>query len=249
MSIGGGGGGLLSGIGGLIGGMFGGPIGAMIGQMVGQIVQQVAGQVLQEVGQQLGNVSQQAQQAGQDILNNSMGGQRPAGDLGSLINNIVAQLGGGTPSQVGDLNRAVDDLKKAISDFVNQMMQDTVQNGKGSRGGRGGEGASGGGGATGGGGASGAEGSAGTGGVDSSSESSGDDFFMAMAKALGKEMQKQADKVKALSDQIGQGDDKKNAETQTKLMGESQKMQFLSTAVQTALSAVGQALSTLARSQ
>ncbi|MBO9664257.1 hypothetical protein [Dokdonella sp.] len=243
MSIGGGGG-LLSGIAGVVGGMFGGPIGAIVGQVLGQVLQQVAGQVLQQVGQQLGNVSQQAQQAGQQLLGNQAGG-----DLARTVNDFIAQVGGGTPSQVGDLNRAIDDLKKAITDFVNQMMQDTVQNGKGSRGGRGGEGASGGGGATGGGGASGAEGSAGTGGVDSSSDSSGDDFFMAMAKALGKEMQKQADKVKALSDQIGQGDDKKNAETQTKLMGESQKMQFLSTAVQTALSAVGQALSTLARSQ
>lgn len=240
MGLGGifGGGGGLSGIGGLIGGLIGGPVGALVGNVLGQVLQQVAGQVLQQVGQQLGNVSQQAQQAGQQLLGNQAGG-----DLARTVNDFIAQVGGGTPSQVGDLHRAIDDLKKAITDFVNQMMQDTVQNGKGSRGGSRGEGASGGGGA------SGAGGSTGTGGVDSTSDSSGDDFFMAMAKALGKEMQKQADKVKALSDQIGQGDDKKNAETQTKLMGESQKMQFLSTAVQTALSAVGQALSTLARSQ
>jgi len=255
MSIGGGGGGgFLGAIGSIVGGVFGGPIGAMIGQMVGQLVQSVAGQVLEQVGQQLGNVSQQGLQAGQDAFNEAFGaGQGGAGlDPANLTNSLIASLGGGSPQQTADVHNAVDGLKKAISDFVNQFLQDTVQT---DRKGHHGAAAAGGGGGAAGGAAGAADGSAAAGGAGDagsvsdagSSDSSGDDFFIAMAKGLGKAMQKQADKVKALSDKIGTGDDKQESQTQTQLMGESSKMQFLGQAVQTALSAVGQALGTLAR--
>ncbi|HEY0232126.1 MAG TPA: hypothetical protein VGC55_12810 [Dokdonella sp.] len=260
MSIGGGGGGgILGAIGSIVGGIFGGPIGAMIGQMVGQLVQSVAGQALQEAGQQLGNVSQQGMQAGQEAFSEAFGaGQSGAGlDPSNLTNSLIAGLGGGTPQQTSDVHNAVDGLKKAISDFVNQFMQDTVQNDR--HGHHGGAAAAGGGAAAGaaGGAAAGADGSAAAGGAGdagsvsdaSSSDSSGDDFFIAMAKGLGKAMQKQADKVKALSEKVGSGDDKEESKTQTQLMGESSKMQFLGQAVQTALSAVGQALGTLARKE
>lgn len=248
MSIGGGGGGLLGAIGGIVGTVFGGPIGAIVGQMLGQIVQSVVGQVLQQVGQELGNVTQQGMQSAMNAFGQEFNGGQSASASGlnptNLVDSLIRELGGGTAQQSSNLHGAVDNLQKAISDFVNQFMQDTVQSDRhGHKGGaRGGAGADGGAGA----GAVGGDVGNSTD-IGSSSDSSGDDFFIAMAKGLGKAMQKQADKVKALSDQIGSGDDKKESETQTKLMGESSKMQFLGQAVQTALSSVGQALGTLAR--
>jgi len=248
MSIGGGGGGgFLGAIGSIVGGVFGGPIGAMIGQMVGQLVQSVAGQVLQEVGQQLGNVSQQGQQAGQDALNQALGGGGGSSlDPASLLNNFISQLGGGTPQQTADAQNSLQDLQKAIGDMVNQMMQDSVSH-RGHRGGGDGAAAAGGSGdasAAGGSGDAGSVGSAG-----GSDDSSGDDFFIAMAKALGSTLQKQADKVKALSDKLTNDSDKEQSKDQTLLMGESQKMSFLAQAVQTAISSVGQALGTVARKE
>jgi hypothetical protein len=50
--VGGGGGGILSAIGGLVGGAFGGPLGAMIGQAVGNLLQQAIGDAVKDgVGQ------------------------------------------------------------------------------------------------------------------------------------------------------------------------------------------------------
>lgn len=51
--IGGGGGGLLSAIGGVIGGAFGGPIGAMIGQAVGNLLQDAVGEAISGAVNQL----------------------------------------------------------------------------------------------------------------------------------------------------------------------------------------------------
>lgn len=258
MSIGGGGGGgFLGAIGGIVGSIFGGPIGAMIGQMLGQIVEQVAGQVLQQAGEQLGNVSEQGMQAGREAFEQAFSGNQGAGggnqDLASLVNGFIAQLGGGNPRQSGDVQNAVQDLKDAITNLFNQMMQDALaSNGKGGRraGGSGGGGAGAPGGATGAEGSAGAGGAGDTGSVGGDSDVSGaDDFFIAMARALGKTMQDQANKVKELADKVSGSKDEELTKNQTLLSAESQKMQFLSQTVQTALSAVGQSLSTLGRTQ
>ena len=268
MSIGGGSGGLLSGIGGILGGMFGGPIGALVGQLVGQIVQQVAGQVLQQIGQELGNVSQQGMQAGQDALNQQLGNgdaSRAGGrnDLAGFVNDIIAQLGGGTPQQAADVHNAVDNLKTAIADLVKQMVQDSFTGADGKSSSGRGRGAAGGGGSTGEPGAAGGSGAAGGPDGASGSDGGGDDFFIALAKALGAALDKQAKKVSDLSKQLTAANEaaegtkdndrqdaqNKIASIQTELAAQSQKFSFLSQTVQTAMSALGNALNTLGRTQ
>lgn len=248
MSIGGGGG-LLGAIGGIVGSVFGGPIGAMIGQMIGQLVQQVAGQLLQQVGQELGNVSQQAQQAGQDILRDALGGNNgnnsASMDAGSMLNNFLKELGGASPQTTADAQNGLQDLQKAMTDLIRAIMQEVTGTSSKNRGGKDGGNSVG-------------NGVGGTtpGGISTpggADDSSGDDFFIAIAKALGNALQKQADKVKTLADKVsqdstdgGEQGDKQLQKDQTLLSAESQKLAAITQSVQTAISSIGGALRTAA---
>jgi hypothetical protein len=72
-------------------------------------------------------------------------------------------------------------------------------------------------------------------------------WFEAMAQAWGQTLDTQADRIQQQSDRISGGDDTPQAITQ--LTALSLKMGFLSNSSHTSISAVGQALETMARKQ
>jgi hypothetical protein len=72
-------------------------------------------------------------------------------------------------------------------------------------------------------------------------------WFEAMAQAWGQTLDNQADRIQQQSDAVGAGNDTPAAITQ--LTAQSLKMSFLSNSSHSAISAVGQALETLARKQ
>jgi hypothetical protein len=78
-----------------------------------------------------------------------------------------------------------------------------------------------------------------------SSSNGGDSFFEAMARAWGEALDKQADSIKAKSDEISGGNDTPQAITD--LTAQSLKMGFLSNSSHSSISAVGDALNTMAR--
>lgn len=236
-------------------------VGAMTGQpeiagmgledLVKNEASQAFGQALNGLGIQspLSNLMQSAfdgalgnyQQAGQDLmqgLQNSGSGQS-SGSYGG-----------------NSLDQAMNSLIQAFEQFLQQMQSQNNGNtngGGGSGSGSDGTSGAGGGGATGGsGGTGGAGGTSGAGG--SSGANSGDDFFIAMARALGQAAQNQADQVKQLSDKVAGDNPGQSGSTQsqqlmkdqTMLEGESSKLQFLMQAINTAMNAVGDALKTAA---
>ncbi|MBN8887436.1 MAG: hypothetical protein J0I77_17060 [Rudaea sp.] len=256
MSIGGGGG-LFGEIGSIIGGVIGGPIGSMIGQMLGQLVSQVANEAIQQAGQQM-QLGQQAisdaQQSFNDAYNGSsgpLGGGQSTNDLLKEIIDMLQQNGGGSgggsggssAADVGNLQRQVDDLSNQFQQFFQQAMkdlkdiQDSQDNGTGN---------------------SKASGKAGL--------SGGGDWFSALARALGKGLQSEADAVKDLSDKLcdaaqqhsqdvmdtsdsgkaqASADQDKIMELQTQLTAESMRLSYMTNGIHSAITQIGQSLSNL----
>ncbi|MGE0803876.1 MAG: hypothetical protein AB7G13_02550 [Lautropia sp.] len=73
----------------------------------------------------------------------------------------------------------------------------------------------------------------------------GGTWFEAMAKAWGQALDKQADTIQQQSDALSGGNDTPSAITE--LTAQSLKMGFLSNSSHSAISAVGEALNTMAR--
>lgn len=119
--VGGGGGGLLSAIGGIVGTIFGGPIGAMVGQMIGGVLDQALSGAMQNSGVDQGT-QEQAQTAYRDAFRQSSGGLEPTGGSGSARDQVdqFADAAGATASQRGDLQRQVEDLQSMINSLVAQ---------------------------------------------------------------------------------------------------------------------------------
>jgi hypothetical protein len=78
-----------------------------------------------------------------------------------------------------------------------------------------------------------------------SSRGAGSSWFEAMAQAWGDTLDRQALQIETLSARVSGGDDK--PATITELSAESLRMSFLATSSHTSLSAVGEALRTLAQ--
>ncbi|ARU59450.1 hypothetical protein OLMES_5470 [Oleiphilus messinensis] len=86
------------------------------------------------------------------------------------------------------------------------------------------------------------------------------DFFIALARAMGSSLQEQASIVEGLSEKLadkqkehgkGQNDQATSSQImslQTELAAESTRLNYMATGIQTALKNIGQALSTLGRS-
>ncbi len=252
MSIGGGN--LFGEIGSIVGGMIGGPLGSMVGQLLGQIVSQVANEVMQEVGQQM-QLGQQAIGDAQNAFNEAFnGGGSPLGGgpltggqgLNSLLNDIQnGALGGGSPSaaDMGNLQNQIDDLRNQFQDFFQQAVKD-LQDIRDSQ-------------------------DSGTGNSKASAASGqagGGDWFSALARALGKGLQAQADAVKDLSDKLCQAaeqhskdvmntsdsgkaqasaDQDKIMELQTQLTAESMRLSYMTNGIHSAITQIGQSLANL----
>ena len=191
------------------------------------------------------------------------GGMGGAGDLNQMMKDVGQYM---NPQEQGNMQRGVGQLTNLINQLITLMQQwvqdqENTKNGgrKGDNGGNGGNYGNGGGnGAYGAGGGNGG----GTGGTGTGLDVGGD-WFTAIARALGKTLNQQAGNVRELSDQLSgavgaaqgqQGDgraDAQNAimELQTQLSAESQRMAYLSQGINTALTAIGNALSTLGRDQ
>ncbi len=268
--LGGGGGGGLGGIGSMIGGMFGGPLGAMIGQVAGDLLGSIVNDTIKDAGRQAGmsprTIADAQQEAGCSDCN-----QRETMDK-------FQQETGASDSDMGHVSREVDNLKDLFNKLMKEMMLSNGESGsttgpnKKKGGSCGAEGAAGGKPDT-----AGAESPNGTPGSEDVTVSdhmeSGNDWFMAVAKALAKCAQRQADTVKDKADELSQasktadtdrnaavgkdanseeaaaskGSGDKQMELQTELSAESQKMGFLMQAIQTAIGSLGKALETAAR--
>jgi|GEM_PF-2428055 len=256
MSIGGSN--LLGEIGSIIGGAIGGPLGSMVGQLLGQIVSQVANEAIQQVGQEM-QLGQQAisdaQQAFNQAYNGSsspLGGGQSTNDLLKEIIDLLQQNGGsasGSPSSgssaadTGNLQRQVDDLSNQFQEFFQQAMKDlqdirdSQDNGTGN-----------------------SKASA------KSGQSGGGDWFSALARALGKGLQAEADAVKDLSDKLCQAaeqhsqdvmntsdsgkaqasaDQDKIMELQTQLTAESMRLSYMTNGIHSAITQIGQSLANL----
>lgn len=71
-------------------------------------------------------------------------------------------------------------------------------------------------------------------------------WFEAMARAWGETLDRQANRLSELSDQIGPGNDDKPSVI-AELSAESMRMNFMANAEQTSVDSVGKALETMAR--
>jgi len=86
------------------------------------------------------------------------------------------------------------------------------------------------------------------GGYGSVSTEDRNSWFAAMAKAWGQVLDKQAEVVTQLSDQISNGGNDMPSQA-TQLTAETERLSFLSTNASTATNSIGQALDTLGRKQ
>ena len=158
-------------------------------------------------------------------------------DLQNLVKDLCNNGGsGGTYN--GGFDQPMNDLANAITQFLQQALQESNGQGGSSQGG----------------GASGSGGSAGAGGTSGSS--GGGDFFMAMAKALGQAAQQQANAIQQDSQNVtndmnggAKSGDPNLVQDQTTLMADSQKLGFMMQSINTCLNAVGDALKTAAQKQ
>jgi hypothetical protein len=270
--LGGGGGG----IGGILGGMLGGPLGAMLGDMLNKVMSQVLQGVIEEVAKELKLPDStkdlaQAQVAG--ALGDKEGVQK---NLKELLNDFQKESGA-SDSDMGKVDREVNNLQDLFKKLFNEANKEEADrntgNSKkkpggsaGAAGGADAAGAAGGagsaGGANAGGGVEGANKA--DGGYEPSDSTEAVDWFTKIAFALAKGAQTQADKVAKRSDEltnamkgaegVGEDDkkgqkaaDNKQMEAQTKLQAESSKLNFLMTAVNASINALGEAMKTAAQ--
>lgn len=223
-----------------IGGFFGGPIGMLASQLLTQIASQVIDQVIDSLP--LPDVVKDGMQAAFHAQ---------IGDIPGAMQNLQELTQGlqpfMAPSDYGQLERGIDDLMSSTQRFFNEVMR-SVQEGGGS------EETSG---------AARSSNRTGASGEGAAAEGGGGDFFIAMATALGKALQEQADRVKELADDLAdavdaaegtEDEDRADAQNdimliQTQLSSEALRLNFMSSGIHTALTQIGQALTNLGSPQ
>jgi hypothetical protein len=225
--MGGGGGGLLGSIGGIVGGIFGGPIGAMIGQAVGNLVQDAIGGAVK------------------DTVNDLQKEHGMPKFLGDLIKDKVDEVLGGlkdtnvpAEAETAAKEHFGSDLDAFKSEFQQNLMKNILDamgddESRSSKGGKGG---------------------------------GGGGWLQAIAKAMGKTLGDKASEMVNLSNKmsqlneakadIGKDDTQANEqnarefnETMTKFQATSQEYSMLNNVFSTAIKALGEALSSMARKQ
>jgi hypothetical protein len=219
---GGGSGGILGAVGGIVGGIFGGPIGAMIGQAIGGMLQQA-----------VGDATKQAV----DTLQKEHGMPKfLADEVKSKIDEAVQKLLG--QSQQGVTPEAAGHAQEAAGDWMKQFIQDAAKQivdevKKDLKEGKGGEG---------------------------SGKASAESWLVAIAKAMGKTMGDRAAKLVDLSQRIantktgGSNSDQQAAAKQmqqlnAEFQATSQEFSLLQNTFSTAIKAIGEAMSSVARKQ
>ncbi len=225
-----------------VGGFFGGPIGMLASQLLTQIASQVIDQVIDQLP--LPSVLKDAMQAAFHAQ---------IGDIPGTIQNLQEFTDGLapflSPADQGQLQRGIDDLMTATQQFFNEAMK-AVQEGGGSE-------------ETSGAARSGNRAGSSEGAAGAEAGGGGGDFFIAMATALGKALQEQADRVKALAEDLADAvdaaegtEDEARADAQndimliqTQLSSEALRLNFMSSGIHTALTQIGQALTNLGSAQ
>jgi hypothetical protein len=230
MSLGGllGGGG-AGGIGGMLGGMFGGPLGAMIGQMVEKIVGQVLNQVMDQMGKELG-MSDSTQDSAKKAISDRTGNDGCGKSIKEMLNDFKKETNA-SDSDMGEVERKIDDLKQKVMDGFKELSETNNKNGKKK-----------------------SEGASGEGGQDWFIA-----VATALAEAAGDQANKIADKSTELTNarDAAKGMDAKDPkkgesdanimQLQTELQAESSKMGFLMQAVNASINSLGEALKTAAQ--
>lgn len=218
---GGGAGGILGAVGGIVGGIFGGPIGAMIGQAIGGMLQQA-----------VGDATKQAV----DTLQKEHGMPKfLASEVKAKIDEAVQQLlaksqQGVTPEAAGQAKEVAGDwmqnfIQESAKQIVAEVNKQLKAEGKGS-----------------------------------DSKAGAESWLVAIAKAMGSAMGDRAAKLVDLSNRMTQtktgGDSnaqQKAAKEMQSLNAEfqatSQEFQLMQTTMSTALKAIGEAMSSVARKQ
>lgn len=233
----GGGGGLLSAIGGIVGTVFGGPIGAMIGQMIGGVLDQALSGAMNNNGIDQ-NTQDQAQTAYRDAFREASGGLDPTGGSGSLRDQVdqFADATNASPADRGRLQQLTDELQQLVNDAVARGSAEAAggQEARDTKGGGKGEGGS---------------------------------WLMAIARALGSTAGQAAARMVKLSDELSELGDKKAAladskdtkakeqaasdynQKQVEFQGASQEFSLLMNTISTAIKSLGESLTTMARKQ
>jgi hypothetical protein len=226
--MGGSGGGLLGAVGGIVGGIFGGPIGAMIGQAIGNMLQEAIGDALK------GAVTQLQKEHGMP------------GFLADLVRNKADEVIGGLRNNnvPADAQHAAQEhFGDAIAQFQSEFQQNLVKSILQEMGGEEGKASGKGGGKTAGGG-----------------------WLQAIARAMGNtlgdkaaEMVRLSNKMSELNEakgQISKDDTQANEanarefnQTMTQFQATSQEYSMLNNVFSTAIKALGESLSSMARKQ
>ena len=225
-----------------IGGLLGGPIGAILGQLLTQTVGQMVEGLLQQLGEQL-NLPQSTIDLAQSEFFEQLG------DLDSAISNAQEGIHEAIMEALNPFDAvSYEDAMNNLNDLIQQLVSLMQEQANGDNGDEV-ESSSG--------------GAAGSGSSSGAGEGGDGDFFIAMARALGKALQQQAEKVQELSNDLsdavdaasGTEDneraDAQNAimELQTLLTAESQRLSYIANGIHTALVEIGRALGTLGRTQ
>ncbi len=236
-----------------IGGAMGGPIGMMVAQMAKQLIMGVVDKLIEQLP---------IPQEFKDLL--QAGFHAGMGDIGGAIKNaneFVGQLGadmGGSPADVGSMQRSLDDFKGDVQQMLTQLItqfgldrQDGDSGGGTAKPGaaRGGKGGGAAGGAAAGGAAGGASGGAAAGGASSTGGAAGAGgaagWIRAMAEALGKKLDELAHEMEEAANNI----DKEDPSTSVRFQVISQQFNILMNAASTAIKAVGEGMQSMARKQ
>ncbi|MDG0856478.1 hypothetical protein [Roseateles puraquae] len=217
---GGGSGGILGAVGGIVGGIFGGPIGAMIGQAIGGMLQQA-----------VGDATKQAV----DTLQQEHGMPKFLADevkskIDSAVQSLLAQSQHGvTQEAAGQAQQVAGDwMQSFIQDAAKQIVDEATKQLKG-------DGSSGG-------------------------KASAESWLVAIAKAMGKTMGDRAAKLVDLSQRIAntqtggsnnaqQAAAKQMQQLNAEFQATSQEFSLLQNTFSTAIKAIGEAMSSVARKQ
>jgi hypothetical protein len=223
---GGGGGGIFGAIGGIVGGIFGGPIGAMIGQAIGNMLQQAVGDAVKDTVDHLQKEHGMPKFLGdlvKDKVDEVIGGLKDK--------NVSPEADDAAKQHFGnDMQRFQQEFQQNLTRNVLEALGGEETKGKGKGGGGGGG------------------------------------WLQAIAKAMGQtlgdkaaEMVRLSNKMSELNEAKGSIDkedtqaNEQNArefnETMTKFQATGQEYSMLNNVFSTAIKALGEALSTMARKQ
>lgn len=215
------------GIGGMIGGMIGGPIGAMIGQLVEKVVGQVLNQVMDQMGNELG-VSDSAKDGAKNAVSDKCGKDGSDGKSIDEALDAFQKETGASDADMGNVKRAIDDLKQQFMDGFKSAGEEESKRGKGKKGGEGKD--------------------------DwfiavatALAEAAGDQANKIADKST--ELTQARDAAKGMkADDPKKGESDANImQMQTELQAESSKMGFLMQAVNSSINSLGEALKTAAQ--